>query len=122
MTTLSQALVAQCRAKLQETKARLLNQLRDQRLHLSTRQVSGDEGDLSLQALDENQLYVKNQRVKEQLLEVELALARIERGNFGICEETQELIEPERLIALPWTRLSIEGAEIREVENSRHSS
>ena len=50
----------------------------------------------------------------EQLLEIEAALHRISAGTYGICEETEEFIEQERLQALPWTRLSIEGAEIRE--------
>ena len=40
---------------------------------------------------------------------------------FGICEETEEVIEPERLRAIPWTRLSIEGAEIRESVNKRYA-
>lgn len=64
--------------------------------------------------------YVVNQsRLREQLIEIEFALARIENGNFGICEETSEPIEIERLLAIPWTRLSIEGAEIREVSSKK---
>ena len=43
----------------------------------------------------------------------------MEQGIFGICEETEEQIEIERLLALPWTRLSIEGAEIREAVRKR---
>ena len=48
-----------------------------------------------------------------------MALARIEQGTFGVCEETEEVIESERLLAIPWTRLSIEGAEIREAVSRR---
>jgi DnaK suppressor protein len=48
------------------------------------------------------------------LIEIEFALARIENGQYGVCEETEEFIEHERLLAIPWTRFSIEGAEIRE--------
>ena len=59
-------------------------------------------------------------RAKDRLLEIETALARIERGNYGVCEETDEPIEVERLRALPWTRLSIEGAEIRESLQKRY--
>lgn len=114
MTTLNKDLLIECRAKLQELKARLLNQLHEQRNVLATREVAGDEGDLGLHALEENQLHVRNRRVREQLLEIEFALARIERGTYGICEETNEPIEADRLLALPWTRFSIEGAEIRE--------
>ncbi len=47
-------------------------------------------------------------------MEIEGALGRIEKGLYGVCEETEEIIEAERLLAIPWTRLSIEGAEIRE--------
>ena len=39
----------------------------------------------------------------------------------GTVEETEELIEPERLRAIPWTRLSIEGAEIRESLTKRYA-
>jgi DnaK suppressor protein len=55
------------------------------------------------------------------LIEIESALARIQNGTFGICEETDENIEPERLKAIPWTRLSIEGAELRESMGRRYA-
>lgn len=116
---ITKSLVQQCKIKLLDMKGRLLNQLRDQREFLANRDFSGDEGDLSVHASDENQLYVRNMRVREHLLEVEFALSRIENGQYGLCEETQEPIESERLLALPWTRLSIEGAEIREAQRRR---
>ena len=122
MSTITVSVLNQCKLKLIETKTRLMNQLMEQRTHLATREVTGDEADLGAHAFDENQLYIKNQRVREQLLEVEFALARIERGMYGICEETQEPIETERLLALPWTRLSIEGAELREAMTKRQTS
>jgi DnaK suppressor protein len=50
-----------------------------------------------------------------------MALSRIESGTYGICEETEEQIEHERLLAIPWTRLSIEGAEIRESIKKRYA-
>jgi DnaK suppressor protein len=52
-------------------------------------------------------------------MEIEFALARIENGTFGICEETSEMIESERLKAIPYTRLCIEGAEIREMRSKK---
>ncbi|RYZ88543.1 MAG: TraR/DksA family transcriptional regulator, partial [Proteobacteria bacterium] len=54
------------------------------------------------------------ERMHSQLLEIEYALSRIENGTYGICEETDEAIEVARLFAIPWTRLSIEGAELQE--------
>ncbi len=58
---------------------------------------------------------------QKRLLEIEVALSRIEDGTYGICEETEEVIEIERLSAIPWTRLSIEGAEIRESIQKRYA-
>jgi DnaK suppressor protein len=62
-----------------------------------------------------------NDRLRSQLFEIESALGRIESGAFGFCEETEEPIEIERLRAIPWTRLSIEGAELRESVNRRYA-
>ena len=114
MTVLSKAIILECKRKLIEHKAHLLNELRDQRAHLAERSFVGDEGDLSAQALDENHQFARNQRIRHHLVDIEMALARIEKGTYGICEETQEPIEAQRLLALPWTTLSIEGAELRE--------
>lgn len=113
-TDLTPAILTQCKAKLLEAKIQLLGQLKDQKADLANRQFTGDEGDLSSQAVDETQLYTRNRRVRERLLEVEMALARIEQGIYGICEETHQPIELNRILAIPWTRLSIEGAELRE--------
>jgi RNA polymerase-binding transcription factor DksA len=40
-----------------------------------------------------------------ELAEVEAALERLQHGAYGVCEATGQPIEPERLRALPWTRL-----------------
>ncbi|MCM0605892.1 MAG: TraR/DksA C4-type zinc finger protein [Xanthomonadaceae bacterium] len=57
-----------------------------------------------------------------QLREIDLALERIEQGTYGICEETEEEIEADRLMAIPWTRVSFEGAEIRETNQRRYAT
>ncbi len=113
-------IVRECKSKLLQNKQDLLNRARDQRMalrDLDTR--SGDEADQTMSLLAENEFLNAQQRIQDQLYEIEQALARIERGAFGICEETEEPIEIERLRALPWTRLSIEGAEIRESTKKR---
>ena len=80
---------------------------------------SGDEADQTMMIMAENEFLSNQRRVKEMILEVEFALARIEAGTYGLCEETEEIIETERLLALPWTRVSIEGAELREAMQKR---
>lgn len=116
MSSLNRDLIEKCKSKLIQAKADLLNRVRESRqdLHNSDDNKGGDEGDQTLRALAESEFLSMHERLRKQLMEIESALARIEKGIYGICEETEEPIEPERLLAIPWTRLSIEGAEIRE--------
>jgi DnaK suppressor protein len=123
MAQISKSILEKCKKALLETKAEILNRVRDVRkdLGLSEDGKSGDEGDQTTKALAESEFLSTNERLRSQLMEIEFALVRIENGTYGICEETEEMIEAERLMAIPWTRLSIEGAEIREAVNKRYA-
>lgn len=119
---LDKDLLAECKQRLLSTKSELLNRVRSQYSDLMEREKGGDEVDQSVSILAENQLLATHRRLRAQLVEIEMALSRIERGTYGICEETDEPIERERLLAIPWTRLSVEGAEIRESISSRQAN
>ncbi len=107
--------IEQCKEKLLKLRYGLINQIKTTTEEFNHVDKSrGDESDLSAAHQEEHNFVIKNQRMKNRLVEINLALARIESGNYGICEETEELIEIDRLLAIPWTRLSIEGAEARE--------
>lgn len=116
MSGLSRDLIERCKLKLIQAKTDILNRVRESRtdLYNSEDAKGGDEGDQTLRALAESEFLSMHERLRKQLMEIESALSRIEKGQYGICEETEEVIEAERLLAIPWTRLSIEGAEIRE--------
>lgn len=114
-------LLAECKKQLLEAKADLLNRVKEARTHLNQEDKGGDEADQTMRVLAEAEFLSMHDRLRAQLLEIEMALARIENGTYGICEETEETIEPERLRAIPWTRLSIEGAEIRESMKKRYA-
>lgn len=117
---LSRELVERCRRKLLEAKTELLNRVRFSKTEFySLEKQGGDEVDQSVSLLAENQVLIQHDRLRSQLAEIEYALARISNGVFGVCEETHEFIEEDRLLAIPWTRLSIEGAEIREAAKKR---
>ncbi len=119
---LDKSFVSKCREKLVHIKAELMNRLRDRTQELTQLgPYSGDEVDQLNQLIDEQNVLTHHARIRLQISEIESALARIEKGLFGICEETDEPIEVERLQLIPWTRLSIEGAEIRD-SFRRHSS
>ena len=81
------------------------------------REKGGDQAD-QVNRLQEEAKYTGQMQRDLLLLEKILqALERMENGRYGICEQTEEVIELKRLESLPWTTLSIEGAEIAESEN-----
>lgn len=118
---ITEKLIQECKEKLLSTKADLLNRVKEARGKLDQVERGGDEADQTMRILAEQEVMNLTDRLRSQLLEVESALGRVESGNFGICEETDENIETERLRAIPWTRLSIEGAEIRESMTKRYA-
>jgi DnaK suppressor protein len=115
MSQFSQSIILECRKRLLMMKEEILNRVRSSQLELAASdKMSGDEADQSSALLAENHLLADQERLRARLLEIEYALSRIDSGRYGVCEETQEPIEVERLLAIPYTRLSIEGAELRE--------
>jgi len=114
-------LVQICKEKLIEAKEDILNRYKDAQKMLSqfSDDKGGDEGDQTMRILAEKESLITQKRLREALLEIESALYRIEIGVYGICEETDEPIESERLLVIPWTRLSIEGAESREAQSGQ---
>jgi DnaK suppressor protein len=119
-TELNNDIVTECRMRLNALKTELLNRVRSsQQEFIVSEKMTGDEADQSVALINENTFLTHQERMRSILLEIEYALARIEMGSFGICEETQEPIEIARLIAIPYTRLSIEGAELREASQKK---
>ena len=121
MSHLTSSLIQECKMKLLNAKADILNRVKEARNDLYNDDRGGDEADQTMRVLAEAETLTLHERMRVQLLEIDSALARIENGTYGICEETEEIIEAERLRAIPWTRLSIEGAEIRESMNKRYA-
>lgn len=118
---ISEQIVSECRRKLLTSKQDILNRFRTAQREFVHTEKSGDEGDVSVAHIAEHSFLVSQERMRNQLMEIEMALARIEQGTFGFCEETEEPIEAERLLAIPWTRLSIEGAEMREAVGRKYA-
>lgn len=118
---ISKEFIQECRQTLLKLKMDLLNRVKNAQVQFVLQEKSGDEIDQTVAQLEENSFLINQERLRAQILEIEFALGRIDQGTFGICEETEELIEIERLRAIPWTRLSIEGAEIREAMNRRYA-
>ncbi len=75
---------------------------------------SGDMADQSSAETDRDLIALNRARARKSIGEVDQALARIENGTFGICEDTGEEIGLRRLEAQPTATLSIEAQEQRE--------
>jgi DnaK suppressor protein len=59
-------------------------------------------------------------RERKLLKKIDGALARIEEGDYGYCEETGEPIGIQRLIARPTATLTIEAQERREMKQKMY--
>lgn len=112
----SKAFIKQCQKRLLEEKTNLLNRVRlnHENLRKNSTEKGGDETDQAVKSLMERDAVHTQERLRHRLYEIEVALSKIAKGCYGICEETEEPIETKRLQAIPWTRFSIEGAELRE--------
>lgn len=56
-----------------------------------------------------------------ELLRVDQAIAKIDAGNYGLCDECEEPIPLERLAILPYTRLCAPDASREERDKVLHS-
>lgn len=118
MIGLSKKFVTECKKQLLLLKAESLNRVNSAKTQLGYADSrGGDIADQTVKVLAEEEFLRMSTRLRLRLQEIEYALARIESGIYGLCEETEEPIEKERLLAIPWARLSLEGAEFRESMN-----
>lgn len=102
--------------KLLKKKSEVQNrpQISKQALSFLGNERGGDQADQVNRLQEESQHTKRIQRDNQLLNAIVSALARMENGQYGICEVTQEPIELNRLLSIPWTTLSIEGAEEME--------
>ncbi len=111
--------VAYFRRRLEETRASLQRELAASQL-LEVEDDSSREGDQTdhASADSEREFLVQNrERVQMLLRQTEQAIARIDNGTYGYCDDTGEPIDLKRLMAQPATSLSVSAQEAREKRN-----
>jgi DnaK suppressor protein len=80
----------------------------------TTMETNTRQGDLAAQASGNNEVHLQlklRQTDAKILTAIEEALARIEKGSYGVCRDCGEPIAPARLNAIPWTRVCISCKE-----------
>jgi len=108
-------LIEACKKKLLDLKTRHISTLKSLSSDL-VKEASGDVADKARELQEESLSLARREKLSTELTEIENALQRIKSDSYGICEETGNPIEEKRLDSIPWTRLSLEGAEIREMD------
>ena len=76
-----------------------------------------DEGDLAMISHNKDLLYNLHESDFMRLRFIQEALKALDRGQYGECVRCGEDINEKRLVALPWTTLSIRCQE--EIEKDR---
>ncbi len=108
--------VAKYKKLLLEEKQRLINNSKNALKHeltLSTDDLA-DETDLASAEISQNLVFKLRDRERQLLSKIDEALARIDEGAFGTCQECEEPIEPRRLEARPVSTLCIACKEKQE--------
>ena len=108
--------VAYFRHRLEQAQAELRRELAAI-LPPAQADESGQEGDQTDQASagEEREFGILNRaRVQRLLRQTERALAKLEAGTYGYCDDTGEPIGLRRLLAEPATCLSLAAQQVRE--------
>jgi DnaK suppressor protein len=109
------------RQKLLRWKDEILREARETLLHLQNE--NENHPDLADRASSETDRSIElraRDRQRKLISKIDAALARIEDGTYGYCEETGEPISIRRLEARPIATLSIDAQERHERKEKVH--
>ncbi len=100
---------------LRSRREELVTRLQGHRDEVRAERIPDDSYGLASRTLLEDLTVDSLEREQQLLADIELALDRIEEGDYGVCEGCGADISSRRLQALPWARYCIECAERRQV-------
>lgn len=108
------------RRKLQDLEAELRTNAGETTEHLRETVLVPDPADRA--TIEEEHALELRTRDRERKLikKVQQALARIDSGEYGFCEETGEPIGLQRLLARPTATLSVEAQQRRELRQKQY--
>ena len=104
------------RARLQQMEQEILSNAGETTEHLRETVIVPDPADRAT-IEEEHALELRTRdRERKLLKKIQQAIARIESGDYGYCEETGEPIGLPRLLARPTATLSLEAQQRRELK------
>lgn len=97
------------RSKLLRERRRLMQEMEE---HRHTYELTGrghvvDAGDMAASEAELDLLATMTNSETDRLFEIDEALARLERGEYGVCQECGKRIAEARLAALPQAELCV---------------
>ena len=105
------------REEIEQARARLLQMRREtvqevQDADAASRELGQDGvpdiGDMSATTYHRDVLYNLSEVQRQRLQDLDAALERLERGEYGVCAECGEEIDPQRMKVRPFSRYCIE--------------
>jgi DnaK suppressor protein len=96
---------------LLEQRQQLADRIRERLGDVISERMPDDEGAVAIESYTKDLTAATLNRERQTLREVEAALARLQAGNYGVCDSCSVLIPKARLEALPWARLCVNCAE-----------
>jgi DnaK suppressor protein len=108
MMSLSESSKQRFREMLFEMRRELLDQAKVQGQPTWNMGAKGDMADCATEDMAAGYAFMMRSRLKERLLLIDDALDAIESGDYGICEECEELINERRLLLMPFTRFCVD--------------
>ena len=101
------------RARLKDEQGRLIEELEQLKANVSTsderREGSpfGKREEEANEVLELEKRLALEKRIREQLADIEHALAKFDEGTYGLCDSCGKPIDPARLEALPQASLCL---------------
>lgn len=119
-TYMNQEQLAFFKHRLQQMERELLQNADETTEHLRETVIVPDPADRAT-IEEEHALELRTRdRERKLLKKVQQALARIEAGDYGFCEETGDPIGIPRLLARPTATLSLEAQQRREMKQKMY--
>ena len=120
--TVRKTFLKRAKETLLDMKAQVLRGIRDDMKE--DREGQKDEGrdtyDVASEERDREINYLLTDRDRGKVQSIDQALERLDEGTYGVCESCEGEITPERLKAMPFTRLCVQCQSEREVEAKRN--
>lgn len=98
---------------LTEQRDELRARLSDRMTEVHIDREPDDEAALASDSSTKEMAVATLERERRTLAEIEAALLRIKKGEYGVCASCDEPIPEARLKALPWARVCVKCAERR---------